>query len=112
MPKLAYLKNLKFLKWPLFLTFYVLLAYMSYTNIGHTTGYILSFWSALWLNYEPSYGNFKIWLTFWPRGLIVRPMNSKTLNVDVWYYVTYVDQDWCWFVRNFDQYLWKSDSFI
>ena len=20
---------------------------------------------------EPSYGNFKIWLTFWPRGLIV-----------------------------------------
>ena len=57
-----------------------ILAYMSYTNIGHTTGYILSIWSALLLYDEPSYGNFRIWLTFWPHDLIIWHLTSKTLN--------------------------------
>ena len=35
-----------------------------YTNIGHTTGYILRFWVALLLKNRPSYGNLKFDLLF------------------------------------------------
>ena len=44
-------------------------------------------------------------LTSWPTYF-----TSKQLYIHVWCYITYVDQDWWWLVKNFDQYLWDSEQ--
>ena len=78
--------------------------------IDHTTGYILRFWVALWLENRPIYGNFKVWPTFWPRDLLIWPLTSQQWYIHVRCYITYVDQDWWWLVKHFDQYLWDSEQ--
>ena len=37
-------------------------------------------------------------------------LTSKQWYIHVWCYITYMDQDWWWLVKNFDQYLWDSEQ--
>ena len=38
------------------------------------------------------------------------PQNNDISNIHVWCYITYMDKDWWWLVKNFDQYLWYTEQ--
>ena len=52
-----------------------------HTKIGHAIPYLLSFWSMLKLQNWLSYGDFKIWHTFWPRDLVIWPLTYKNYRL-------------------------------
>ena len=76
----------------------------SYMKIGHAYLYIMSFCSTFYLKNWRSYDNFKIWPTFWPRDLVIWPLTYKKYTADVLDQIPYVDQVWCWLVKNCDLY--------
>ena len=53
-------------------------------KIGHAYIYLMSFCSTFYLKNWRSYDNFKIWPTFWPRDLVIRPLTYKKYRPMWW----------------------------
>ena len=56
----------------------------SYMKIGHAYLYLMSFCSTFYLKNWRSYGDFKIWPTFWPRDLVIWPSTYKKYTPMWW----------------------------
>ena len=55
-----------------------------YIKIGHAHPYHISFCSTFYLKNWRSYGDFKIWPTFWPRDLVIWPSTYKKYTPMWW----------------------------